>query len=75
VPYWRADIHIVEDIVEEIGRLNGFDNVEPTLAERDFTAVRPSTFDGFRGKVRDALVRAGANEVLTYSFIHGDILR
>jgi len=74
-PYWRADIHIVEDIIEEVGRLNGFDNIEPTLPVRDFTAVRPDDFDNFRSKVRKILVRAGANEVLTYSFIHSDVLQ
>jgi phenylalanyl-tRNA synthetase beta chain len=73
-PYWRADIHIAEDIIEEVGRLYGFDNVAPTLPKRDFTAVRPSDFDEVRAQVRKALVRAGANEVLTYSFVHGDLL-
>lgn len=73
-PYWRADIHIDEDIIEEVGRLNGFDNVEPTLPKRDFTAIRPSKFDQIKADVRRALVRSGANEVLTYSFIHGDVL-
>lgn len=74
-PYWRADIHIVEDVVEEVGRLNGFDTIEPTLPLRDFTAVRPTSFDELRARVRKTLVRAGANEVLTYSFIHGDVLQ
>ena len=74
-PYWRADIHIPEDIVEEIGRINGFDSIEPVLPPRDFTAVRPSSFDELRTNVRDILVRAGSNEVLTYSFIHGDTLK
>lgn len=74
-PYWRADIHIAEDIIEEVGRLNGFDSIEPTLPTRDFTAVSPSEFDEFRGKVRAILARAGANEVLTYSFVHGDLLQ
>jgi phenylalanyl-tRNA synthetase beta chain len=73
-PYWRADIHISEDIIEEIGRLNGFDSIEPTLPMRDFTAVRSSEFDTIRTRIRQALTRAGANEVLTYSFVHGDIL-
>lgn len=73
-PYWRSDIHIAEDIIEEIGRLNGFDSIVPTLPKRDFTAVRPSKFDTVRAEIRRALVRAGANEVLTYSFVHGDIL-
>lgn len=74
VPYWREDIHIVEDVIEEIGRLNGFDSIEPTLPGRDFRAVRPALFDRFRAQVRMSLARAGGNEVLTYSFVHGDML-
>lgn len=73
-PYWRADIHILEDIAEEVGRLNGFDTIEPNLPQRDFTAIRPSEFDTLRAQIRQTLSRAGANEVLTYSFVHGDIL-
>jgi phenylalanyl-tRNA synthetase beta chain len=73
-PFWRADIHILEDVVEEIGRLNGFDLIAPTLPRRDFTAVRPSEFDQLRAKIRAALARAGANEALTYSFVHGNVL-
>jgi len=75
VPYWRNDVHIAEDVIEEVGRLNGFDTINPVLPGRDFTAVRPSDFDLLRTKLRSTLVRAGANEVLTYSFIHGDIMR
>lgn len=74
-PYWRADIHISEDLDEEVGRLNGFDSITPTLPKRDFTAVSPDDFDQFRAKVRKTLARAGANEVLTYSFVHGDVLK
>ncbi len=72
-PYWRTDIHIPEDIIEEVGRLNGFDTIAPTLPQRDFTAVSPDEFDQFRARVRKILARAGANEVLTYSFVHGDV--
>jgi phenylalanyl-tRNA synthetase beta chain len=74
-PYWRADIHIAEDIIEEVGRLNGFDTIEPTLPLRDFTAVHPAEFDTLRAQIRKSLVRAGANEVLTYSFVHGEVLK
>jgi phenylalanyl-tRNA synthetase beta chain len=75
VPYWREDIHIPEDVIEEVGRLAGFDTIHVTLPRRDFTATRPVAFDELRSQVRSLLVRAGANEVLTYSFIHGDILK
>jgi phenylalanyl-tRNA synthetase beta chain len=74
VPYWRADIHIVEDIVEEVGRLNGYDNINQSLPTRDFTAVKPNNFDIFRHQLRKILVRAGANEVLSYSFVHGNMI-
>lgn len=75
VPYWRQDVNIPEDIVEEVGRLAGYDTINPTLPLRDFTAVLPSSFDTFRSLVRKTLARAGANEVLTYSFVHGDLLQ
>jgi len=75
VPYWRQDIHIAEDVIEEVGRLAGFDTINLTLPRRDFVAVRPGSFDELRSIVRKSLVRAGANEVLTYSFVHGDMLK
>ncbi len=74
-PYWRADIHISEDLDEEVGRLTGFDTISPTLPRRDFTAVSPDGFDAFRARIRSLLSRSGANEVLTYSFVHGDMLQ
>jgi phenylalanyl-tRNA synthetase beta chain len=75
VPFWRHDIHIAEDIVEEIGRISGFDSINPALPARDFTAVLPSDFDELRSQLRQTLVRAGSNEVLTYNFVHGDMMR
>lgn len=75
VPYWRQDIHIAEDITEEVGRLAGFDTINLTLPRRDFTAVEPSAFDELRTRIRRILKRTGANEVLTYSFVHGDLLK
>ncbi|MDN5275683.1 MAG: pheT [Candidatus Saccharibacteria bacterium] len=75
VPYWRKDIHIAEDIYEEVGRLNGFDMIEPKLPVRDFSAVMPSDFEQLRTHMRTNLARAGANEVLTYTFVHGDTMK
>lgn len=72
VPYWREDIHIAEDVIEEVGRLSGFDSIAITLPKRDFVAVGPNAFDLLRSRLRRRLVRAGANEILSYSFVHGD---
>ena len=74
VPYWRKDISIPEDVVEEVGRLLGFDNINFTLPKRSSVAVMPEHFENFKQEVRRALVSGGANEVLTYSFVHEDSL-
>lgn len=74
-PYWRTDIEISEDIVEEIGRLYGYDNVPLDLPSRDVTPVSQNPLFTVKQTIREKLSRAGANEVLTYGFVHGDLLQ
>lgn len=73
-PYWRTDIDIAEDLVEEIGRLYGFDNLPINLPMRTIKAAEPNGEYSLKTTIRNILSRAGANEVLTYSFVHGDLL-
>lgn len=73
-PFWRTDIEISEDIVEEIGRLLGFDKLPLELPKRAITPTQRNSLLEAKAKIRDTLSRAGANEVLTYSFVHGDLL-
>ena len=73
-PWWRTDIHITEDIIEEIGRLNGYDNIPTRLPQRGFTAPAPDHLGDLKSKIRQILSEAGANEVLTYSFISEKLL-
>ena len=73
-PFWRTDIEIPEDIVEEIGRLQGFDQLPLELPTRTLTPARRDPTFEFKARVRDTLSKAGANEVLTYSFVHGNLL-
>lgn len=72
-PYWRTDIHIKEDIIEEIGRLLGYDNIEPTLPLHG-TAEKNEMWE-LKRQVRDILAKFGANEVLTYSFVSERLLK
>ena len=71
-PAWRTDIHIKEDIIEEIGRLLGYDNIEPKLPLHG-TASKNSMF-ALKTKVRNTMERFGASEVLTYSFVSEKLL-
>lgn len=73
-PFWRTDIDEPEDIVEEVGRLYGYDALPRELPRR---SIRPAPLNAERElaqTIRRALARAGANEVLTYSFVHEKIL-
>ncbi len=72
VPSWRTDIHIKEDIIEEVGRLLGYDNIMPTLPLHA-TATKNSVLE-LKSKIREILKSRGANELLTYTFTHGDLM-
>jgi len=74
-PFWRTDIELREDVVEEIGRLYGYDQLPLILPERSImAAVHDPTLDS-KTAIRQQLAEAGANEVLTYSFVHEDLLK
>lgn len=75
VPFWRTDIEIPEDIVEEVGRLYGYDHLALMLPTRDLTPAKLNKSLEFKSQLRNVLSRAGANEVLTYSFVHGSLLQ
>lgn len=73
-PFWRTDIELPEDIVEEVGRLYGYEKLPLELPQRDLTPTRRSELFDLKAKIRDRLSKAGANEVLTYSFVPGSLL-
>jgi phenylalanyl-tRNA synthetase beta chain len=73
-PFWRTDIELREDVVEEIGRLYGYDKLPLILPQRNLTPVTPDPLLVLKARIRQSLAKAGANEVLTYSFVHGDLL-
>ena len=71
-PTWRTDIHIKEDIIEEIGRLLGYDNITPTLPLHATAEKNPML--KLKKQIRNIMSRFGANELLTYSFVSERLL-
>ncbi|MDR2524636.1 MAG: phenylalanine--tRNA ligase subunit beta [Oscillospiraceae bacterium] len=57
VPSWRAtkDVSIPADIVEEVMRVYGYDNIEPTTAASALQPVRPAPERKLRESVKDLL--------------------
>ena len=74
-PFWRTDLERPEDIVEEVGRLYGFDKLPRQLPRRSIKSTPKNSRRELKNAVRQSLSRAGANEVLTYSFVHERILK
>jgi phenylalanyl-tRNA synthetase beta chain len=74
-PWWRTDVRIKEDVVEEVGRLLGYDNIPLELPLRTAKAARKNALLELMSRVREILSSYGASEVLTYSFVHGDLLK
>ncbi|WP_300408279.1 phenylalanine--tRNA ligase subunit beta [Lagierella sp.] len=69
VPYFRTDIHIVEDVAEEIGRLYGFHNIEPKPLVGGLLSGNKSYQRQVEDRVKTILYGCGIYEVMTYSFI------
>jgi phenylalanyl-tRNA synthetase beta chain len=74
VPFWRTDIEIVEDIVEEVGRLYGYDKLPLELPKRNIEPTPEDPLLTLKAELRTRLSTAGANEILGYSFVHGNLL-
>ncbi len=73
VPYERAtrDISIPDDLVEEVGRIYGYDKIPETAPLIASTPQREGVVPALENKVRDLLCAAGFSEVHNYSFMSG----
>lgn len=77
VPSYRAtkDIECDADIIEEVGRIIGYDNIVPQSPLNSISAVRLSNAKRMTRKIQDFLVlRARAHEVYTYPMVGKKIL-
>lgn len=70
VPSRRIDISIKEDLIEEVGRIYGINNIEGRLPS---LGIRRGTYDKTTRAIRNKLVDLGLNEVLTQIFIPNEL--
>jgi len=67
VPYWRTDVAIPEDIIEEVARIAGYDRMPTTQLRGEIPHSEPSPLYELRERLRDSLAEAGMQEIITYS--------
>jgi phenylalanyl-tRNA synthetase beta chain len=66
-PYWRPDVAIAEDVIEEVGRIYGYDRLPATLLDGALPPPEPRPLEDLRERVRDLFVAVGFQEVINYT--------
>ena len=69
VPSYRFDISIEEDLVEEVARVYGYNNIPNQAPVAGLTMSQHSEAKLPLNRLKDALVDLGYQEAITYSFV------
>jgi len=69
IPTFRRDIELEADLIEEIGRIYGFDKIEAQPLVGTLTKGEKSTIRSIEDKAKSILSGIGLNEIMTYSFV------
>lgn len=67
VPYWRTDVTIADDVIEEVARILGYDELPTSQLRGQIPVDVPQPLPALRERVRDVMAAAGMQEVITYS--------
>jgi len=69
IPSFRKDLEISEDLIEEIVRIEGYDNLASRLPSLPLAPVNPQAEEISQEKIRNILKGAGFSEVYNYSLV------
>lgn len=68
-PSWRFDMEIEEDLVEEVARLYGYDNIPNIATQAPLKMTSHCEANLSLKRVKTLLVDHGYQEAITYSFV------
>lgn len=74
-PVVRTDIAIAEDIVEEVGRIAGYERLPIRVPDGPLPLAERHPLEEFRERARDGLAGFGLQEIVSYSLIDPDWLK
>lgn len=72
-PSFRPDVSQEIDLVEEIARVYGFDNIPTTLPRGDIPIPKVDPKENLRERVKTYLLQCGMMEAMNYAFYHPDV--
>lgn len=70
VPEWRPDVSIAEDIVDEVGRMVGYEELPKDMPAADGAKDVPPAIR-LKEEIRNILVEMGFTEVISHAFNSG----
>lgn len=70
VPVFRHDIEREIDLIEEVARRMGYDNIPSKVPATSAPPGRPPRLRRLESEVREAMISAGFCEALNYSFVN-----
>ncbi len=68
-PYWRTDLRIKADIVEELARVIGYDQLPTRMPSGEIPEPRPAPVWHRAERIRSLLATLGLSEIVTYPLV------
>jgi len=66
-PYWRSDISLAVDVIEEVARISGYDKIPNTMLSCPAPRQNPDPILDLKQEVSRSLTGYGFQELITYS--------
>jgi phenylalanyl-tRNA synthetase beta chain len=73
-PYWRSDLKIDADFIEDIARIIGYEQIPERLLSGSMPHQNPNPMLSLRIKMRQALAGFGFQEIITYALTNRSTL-
>jgi phenylalanyl-tRNA synthetase beta chain len=73
-PFWRSDINLPVDVIEEVARIRGYDKIPTTLLAQPIPRQNPAPITALKRNIRNMMVGYGFQEVVNYALSGMDVL-
>ena len=73
-PFWRPDVALPDDLVEELIRVHGYDKLPTTVLRGALPEARPRPLERVRERVRAMAAGLGFQEVVSYTLTSAEAL-
>jgi phenylalanyl-tRNA synthetase beta chain len=74
-PFWRSDIHIPEDLIEEVARITGYDKIVPAMLAEALPRQNPEPAFRLKRGIKNTLTGYGLQEIVTYALTNEPLLK